>query len=247
VDHGYLVLFAAVFARQIGLPVPTPLFLLAAGALAAAGKFRLVAAVSLSVTACVLADWLWYEAGRQRGDRALQFIHRFAPVPDGAGHRGGKTFARFGPALLVLDKFVRGLDAVIPPLAGAARTNRLRFLAFETLGATLWSSAYVGVGYIFSHDLDRAVAYAARAGRLLAILAFGGFCIYGSWKLVHWYRLTRRFEVVRQIDPMNVEAPQPIAAGWSEDLAIVTNAVAKPQASLQSDAGTRSPYAAQGL
>jgi ABC-type uncharacterized transport system auxiliary subunit len=36
--HGYPILFAALFARQIGLPVPAPLFLLAAGALAAAGK-----------------------------------------------------------------------------------------------------------------------------------------------------------------------------------------------------------------
>jgi len=196
-NHGYLVLFAAVFARQIGLPLPTPLFLLAAGALAAGGKFRLVVAVTLSVTACVLADWVWYEAGRWRGDGALRFIHRFAPVPDGAEHWAKKTFARFGPALLVLDKFVPGLDAVMPPLAGAARTNRLRFLAFETLGAALWSSAYVGVGYIFSHDLDRAAAYAAKACTLLAIFVFAGFSIYASRKLVHWYRLTRGSEAVR--------------------------------------------------
>ena len=36
VKHGYSILFAAVFAHQIGLPIPGPLFLLAAGALAAA-------------------------------------------------------------------------------------------------------------------------------------------------------------------------------------------------------------------
>jgi membrane protein DedA with SNARE-associated domain len=32
--HGYSILFVAVFARQIGLPVPANLFILAAGALA---------------------------------------------------------------------------------------------------------------------------------------------------------------------------------------------------------------------
>ena len=64
VRHGYSILFAAIFAHQIGLPVPAPLFLLAAGALAAAGKLSLVAALGLAVIACVLADWLWYEAGR---------------------------------------------------------------------------------------------------------------------------------------------------------------------------------------
>ena len=56
--HGYSLLFAAVFARQIGLPVPAPLFLIAVGALAAARKSGLVAALGLAVTACVLADWV---------------------------------------------------------------------------------------------------------------------------------------------------------------------------------------------
>lgn len=57
---------------QIGLPVPGPLFLLAAGALAATGKLGLVPALGLAVIACVLADWVWYEMGRRRGMKVLQ-------------------------------------------------------------------------------------------------------------------------------------------------------------------------------
>ena len=81
VKHGYSVLFATVFARQIGLPFPAPPVLLAAGALAAAGKLGLVPALALTVTACVLADWVWYEAGRQWGERVLHFFHRLARDP----------------------------------------------------------------------------------------------------------------------------------------------------------------------
>jgi len=68
--HGYPILFAAVFARQVGLPIPAPGFVIAAGALACSGKLSLVPALALSVTACVLADWFWYEAGRAWGDRS---------------------------------------------------------------------------------------------------------------------------------------------------------------------------------
>ena len=100
--HGYSVLFGAVFVRQIGLPVPGPLFLLAAGALAAAGKLGLAAALGLAVVACVLADWVWYEAGRSRGDKVLHFIHRFTPDPDAHDQRAKKTFAKYGPPILVL-------------------------------------------------------------------------------------------------------------------------------------------------
>ena len=64
IRHGYSILFATVFAHQLGLPVPGPLFLLAVGALVAGGKFGLITALALAVIACVLADWVWYEAGR---------------------------------------------------------------------------------------------------------------------------------------------------------------------------------------
>ncbi len=41
--HGYVVLLGWVFAEQIGVPVPSLPILLAAGALAGAGRFSFVA------------------------------------------------------------------------------------------------------------------------------------------------------------------------------------------------------------
>ena len=181
--HGYPIVFAAVFARQIGLPVPAPGFLIAAGALACYGKLALVPALALAVTACVLADWVWYEAGRAWGDRVLHFIHRFAPDPQASDRRSRRLFAKHGPPLLVLDKFVPGLDAVIPPLAGTSGTGRVRFLALEAFGATLWASAYAGLGYFFSRDLDRAAAYVGKAGTLLTAVVLAALGIYATRKL----------------------------------------------------------------
>ncbi len=183
--HGYPILFAAVFARQIGLPVPAPGFLIAAGALACSGKLSLVPALALSVTACVLADLFWYEAGRAWGERVLHFIYSFAADPDTSERRSRKLFAQHGPPLLVFDKFVPGLDAVVPPLAGTSGTSRFRFVGFETLGASLWATAYAALGYGFSHDLNRAALYAGKAGTLLAALfAIAGLSVYTVRKLI---------------------------------------------------------------
>jgi membrane protein DedA with SNARE-associated domain len=196
--HGYSVLFAALFAHQLGFPVPGPLFLLAAGALARNGNLGFAPALFLAVLACVLADWVWYEAGRRRGDKVLHFIHSLAARdPDAHDRRAKETFARYGPPLLLLCKFVPGLDAVAPPMAGASRTSRLRFLALETAGASLYSGAYAGLGYVFSHDLNRAATYASRAGKVLAALAFTGLCIYVASKLVRSYRRLRDSRCVR--------------------------------------------------
>src|SRR5271157_1055483 len=191
--HGYSVLFGALFAHQLGLPVPGPLFLIAAGALAAAGKMGLVVALVLAVTACVLADWPWYEAGRRQGDRVLHFIHRLTRDPDAHNRRAKETFARYGPPILVIAKFVPGLDAVTPPLAGISRTSRIRFLGLDAVGAGLYSCTYAALGYVFSHHLERVAAYAGRAGTVLAGLALAGILMY----TVRRYRLTRESRLVR--------------------------------------------------
>ena len=195
--HGYFILFAAMFAHQVGLPVPGPMFLLAAGALAAAGKLGLVPTLGLSVIACVLADLLWYEAGRRRGIKVIHFIHRLSRDPHYHDRKAQETFARYGCRLLLVAKFVPGLDAVAPPLAGISRISRLRFLAFDAFGASLYACVYAGLGHLFSHDLDRAAAYLGRAGTLLAGLVFAGLSIYVLRKLVLRYHFIRECRFVR--------------------------------------------------
>ncbi len=206
--HGYSILFAALFAHQLGLPLPGPLFLLAAGALAAAGKLSLVASICLAVSACVLADWVWYEAGRVRGDKVLHFIHRFTRDPEYHDRKAKETFTRYGLPLLLIAKFVPGLDAVAPPLAGTSRTTRLRFVTLDALGAALYSCAYAGLGYIFSHDLNRAAAYAGRAGSVFTGIAVAALLIYAVRSIVRRYRFTRELGPVwiTPVDPMGLES-----------------------------------------
>jgi len=60
-QYGEIVLFAIVFAEQIGLPLPAVPVLLLAGALAGAGKMDLTGAIVLIVMACMVGDLIWYE------------------------------------------------------------------------------------------------------------------------------------------------------------------------------------------
>ncbi len=216
--HGYSVLFAALFAHQIGLPLPGPLFLVAAGALAAAGKLELVPSLCLAVSACVLADWVWYEVGRRRGDKVLHFIHRLARDPDAHDRRAKQTFTRYGLAILLVAKFVPGLDAVAPPLAGTSRTGRILFLACDAVGAGIYSSAYAGLGHIFSNDLNRAAVYAGRVGTVFAVLAFAGICIYAGRKLVQRHRSISESPMlaIAPADPVEPEPPMADAYGMVE-------------------------------
>jgi membrane protein DedA with SNARE-associated domain len=204
--HGYSTLFAALFVHQIGFPLPGPMLLLSAGALAAAGKLGALAVVGITVMACVSADWIWYEAGRRRGDRVLHFMHRLTTHDaDFHDRRAKRIFARHGLPLLLVAKFIPGLDAVAPPLAGISCTSRFRFLAFDTAGAGLYACAYGGLGYAFSHSLDRAAAYVSRAGELFFALAFIGICIYAALSLYRRWRCARssQLSIVPAIQPVD--------------------------------------------
>jgi membrane protein DedA with SNARE-associated domain/rhodanese-related sulfurtransferase len=197
VKHGYSVLFVSVFARQMWLPVPAILFLIAAGALADSGRMVLPVALGLAIVACLLADMVWYEAGRRWGNQILHFIYGLALDPDAVSRRSTETFVRHGARTLMLAKFVVGLDAATPPLAGLSGTSRTRFIALDAIGAALWSGVYAGLGYLLGKDLDRAAAYAARLGMVWGLVVFAALATYVSRKLVRWHRFVREFRMSR--------------------------------------------------
>ena len=98
--HGYSVLFASVFARQICLPVPAILFLLAGGAMAGNGRLNLALVVGLGMIASVLADFAWYQAGRLRPHVSATYpLERFeeAIAHAGAAGRRGAVKIAFEP------------------------------------------------------------------------------------------------------------------------------------------------------
>jgi rhodanese-related sulfurtransferase len=140
---------------------------------------------------------VWYEAGRRWGEQILHFIYGLTPDPDAAARRSKETFVRIGARTLMIAKFVVGLDAATPPLAGLSGTSRLRFIAFDAVGAALWSGVYAGLGYLLGRDLDRAATYAARLGMFWVLFAFAALAIYVTRKLVRWHRFVREFRMAR--------------------------------------------------
>ena len=103
----------------------------------------------------------------------------------------------------MLDKFIPGLDGVVPPLAGMSGTRRIRYLPLETVGECHWAAAYLGLGYFFSHDLGRAVSYVGEAGKFLMGVLLAVLVFFTARKLARCRRWRGTFRVLclTQIDP----------------------------------------------
>lgn len=209
--HGYAVLFVFVLAEQVGLPVPALPVLLAVGALAASGQFGFAPALAVAVVAATAADLVWYELGRRRGHTVVNLMCRVSLEPDTCVRRTEDTFARYGLRTLLFAKFIPGLNTVTPPLAGMVHTPMGRFVLHDAAGAAIWAGAFMGLGYLFSTELERVAVHAMQLGGGLFVLLAGGLACYIVWKYVQRKRLFWRLrtsriapeELKRQMDKGN--------------------------------------------
>lgn len=195
--HPYGVLWLIVATEQLGVPIPAAPALLAAGALVGMDKLGLLSALLLAISACLVSDLIWYEAGRRRGGSILSLLCRLSLEPDSCVRRTEDTFTRHGASTLLFAKFVPGLNTVATPLAGVSGMKRHRFLVFDAAGAALWAGSYLAVGYLFSDQLEAAAQLALRlGGGLVAILA-ATLALYLAWKYAQRRRFLRSLRVAR--------------------------------------------------
>jgi membrane protein DedA with SNARE-associated domain/rhodanese-related sulfurtransferase len=214
--HGYSLLFAWVLAEGAGLPLPSAPVLLAAGALAGTRRMYLLAVVAMPLLAAAICDTSWYMLGRWRGARVLRLICRISLEPDSCVRRTQISFDRRGPWALAIAKFVPGLSAMTAPLAGISRMPWKRFAFFDAVGALLWSGTYIATGFVFSTELERALASLSFLGGSLLTVLLIVLGVYIIWKWQTRRRFLRKLRIAR-ITPE--ELKQRLDAG--EDVVMV--------------------------
>ena len=152
-----LVVFLNVLLQQAGLPIPALPTLLVAGSLAGwspqAGLL-----LAAAVLASVVADALWYFAGRLFGYRVLSVLCRLSINPGSCVSETEARFMRWGVWSLVVAKFVPGFSTVAPPIAGALRMPLTSFLAAAAIGAALWAGAALLAGWLLRDQLRATLA-----------------------------------------------------------------------------------------
>jgi membrane protein DedA with SNARE-associated domain len=171
--HGYLIVAAAVLVEQLGVPLPAFPVLVIAGALAAKGSLSAPAVLALAVIAALIGDYVWFQAGRAYGSRIVGLLCRWSLASgDCIGQaRGG--FARFGLKALLVTRFVPGLAAAAPSLAGWSGYRRRDFALFDGAGALLWAGTGTALGAVFHREVEQVLALLAAFGAHALAIAGG--------------------------------------------------------------------------
>jgi membrane protein DedA with SNARE-associated domain len=209
-QHGYAILIGIVFLEAVGLPAPAALALLIAGAAAAHGLLQPPYALAAALSAMLAADTLMFLVGRYTGWWLLGALCRVSLNPESCILRSADSFYRRGRQLLVIAKFIPGINTMAPPLAGSMNMRLAQFLPLDLTGAALYVGSYFGAGYLFSDALGAVMHGYQAAGRILGwvvVALIAGYLLFQLWL---WLR-ERALPLVTLADP--AEAARELLSG----------------------------------
>lgn len=195
--HGAVVLFVAVFVEQLGVPLPAAPWLMAAGALSAAGAANCFVAVCAAAMGSVTADVIWFYLGRTRGNRVLKFLCRISLEPDSCVRQTLDVFDRYGMRAVVAAKFVPGLSTLVAPMAGSSGMSAPRFFFFDVVGCFLYAGCFILLGALFSHQLEQIMDALSGLGHGALFVVVGLAILYIGNKHLQRRRLLRKLQMAK--------------------------------------------------
>jgi membrane protein DedA with SNARE-associated domain/rhodanese-related sulfurtransferase len=195
--NGYWVLVGAVFAEQVGVPMPATPILLGMGALAAVGKLSLAACVAIAIVSCLSADSVWYWVGRRKGQGVLRKICRMSLEPEAFLASANGWFHRMGDQTVVIAKFVPALSPLAAAMAGTQGMRARRFLWLDLVGATAWTGGFLSLGYLFHDEVELVVERVERFGFWSLVVGGVLLAVVGGWKWWQRRRVVERWREAR--------------------------------------------------
>lgn len=204
-QYGLAAVFINVGLLQLGLPVPAYPMLVLTGALSVTGSYSAPGLLATAVLACLLADTVWYLAGRQYGGRVLRSLCRISLSPDSCVRQTESIFTRWGERSLMVAKFLPGFASLATALAGKARVPFGRFLLFDGIGAALYAGVGIGLGLLFHDTVADVLVVLADMGRIGLMVLVGAFAVFLARKWWQRHRFHRQLRMAR-ISPQELRA-----------------------------------------
>jgi membrane protein DedA with SNARE-associated domain len=186
--YGLLLVFGAVFVEQMGPPLPSGPLLIVAGALANEGRVSTAAIAGITWGSSMLGKVILYVVGGRYGRQAMSALCRVAVTPNTSIGKADRHFERWGAVLLIVAEFIPGVRTLAPSLAGAEKLSATSFLLYSALGAALWTAVYLGLGLVFSKEIDRVLDVVAQSGRAAIAAIAAAIAVYFA---VKWWRRRR--------------------------------------------------------
>ena len=142
----FIIFIETAFILTSFLPGDSLLFVLGI-TLAATPDFPVWLAIPLVIASAFAGSQVGFLTGHAVGPVLFERRHTwiFNPTFVAKAH---EYFDKFGPRAIILARFVPIVRALVPMLAGISKMDRRTFLIYNIIGATIWVTSLVGIGFL---------------------------------------------------------------------------------------------------
>ena len=181
---GYAFVFGVLVFCGFGFPMPEDIVLVTGGVLAWLASpmedvalrtmFRdpgLLKMCAVGLAGIVCGDSVIYLMGRRFGGHIAEhrILRRFITAEKIA--KVEQLMRRRGTGVILGARFLPGLRAPAYFTAGHARFPYWKFIAFDGMAALISAPFWIGVGFYFGHDVERAAKQASKFAHVILVFA----------------------------------------------------------------------------
>lgn len=153
--YGYFFLFLATALENIpviGIFLPGEVIVVAAGFFAAGGEFNLAAVIAVACLGAFTGTVASYALGFWGGRRLIEAMAQKLGVDGDRLAAADTYFSTHGHLTVFVGRYMTGIKAFVPALAGAHKMERARFVVFAGLGIVTWTALAGVLGYFFGSN-----------------------------------------------------------------------------------------------
>lgn len=158
--HGYPLVFSALLASGLGIPIPEDVPLMAAGVMAAGGGVGVLRASLICGLLLLVRDGFVFWLGRRFGLGLLDRGWAGRVLRRETVERFRERVCRNEKAVVFSGRFMPGMRGPVFFAAGTAGVRPLVFVMVDAFAATISVPVWVWLGFLFADNLDRLTAAA---------------------------------------------------------------------------------------
>lgn len=157
-SYGYFAVSLFLILEDFGVPVPGETILIAGAVYAGAGKLNVFALAILAILSAIIGDNIGFAIGHYGGERLVLKYGRYVFITPKRFDAAQAFFNRRGGIVIIVARFIEGLRQLNGIVAGTAEMKWRNFIIFNAIGATLWVSVWVSVGYLAGNHINAVYA-----------------------------------------------------------------------------------------
>ncbi|MBU0980423.1 MAG: DedA family protein [Nanoarchaeota archaeon] len=184
---GYIGIFVLMVLESMIAPIPSEAVMPFAGYLVTQGRFDFWTAAIISGLASVVGSLIGYYMGYVGGYPIVRKVGKYLFLDEGHLKWTERFFKKYGSITIFTARFIPVVRHLISIPAGIARMDLKRFVFYTAIGATIWNTFLLYVGFRLAEHWHLITEYS----RPLDMIVLAVIAIYLMIHVRKWLRASR--------------------------------------------------------